>query len=47
MKVTIKDKYPSPKHVGKGFVVENVQVFNQHDQLCLTADHLLLCEMKG
>ena len=47
VKVTIKDKYPSPKHVGKGFVVENVQVFNQHDQLCLTADHLLLCEMKG
>ena len=47
VKVTIKDKYPSPKHAGKGFVVENVQVFNQHDQLCLTADHLLLCEMKG
>ena len=47
VKVTIKDKYPSPKHVGKGFVVENVQVFNQHDRLCLTADHLLLCEMKG
>ena len=47
VKVTIMDKYSSPKHVGKGFVVENVQVFNQHDQLCLTADHLLLCEMKG
>ena len=46
VKVTIKDKYPSPKHAGKGFVVENVQVFNQHGQLCLTADHLLLCEMK-
>lgn len=46
VKVTIKDKYPSPKHGDKGFVVENVQVFNQSGALCLTADHLLLCEMK-
>lgn len=43
--VTIKDKYPSPKHVGRGFVVENLQVLNQRDEVCLVADHLLLCEM--
>ncbi|MDD3347977.1 MaoC/PaaZ C-terminal domain-containing protein [Oscillibacter sp.] len=46
-KVSIKEKYPSPKHPDKGFVVENVQVFNQKNELCLTADHLLLCQKKN
>ena len=46
-KVVIKEKYPSPKHQDKGFVVENVQVYNQKKELCLVADHLLLCQMKN
>ncbi|MEA4893796.1 MAG: MaoC/PaaZ C-terminal domain-containing protein [Oscillospiraceae bacterium] len=47
VKVVIKDKYPCPKHNDKGFVVENVQVYNQKKELVLVADHLLLCQMKS
>lgn len=46
VKVVLKDKYDSPKHPDKGFVVENVQVYNQKAELCLVADHLMLCEKK-
>ena len=38
--------YDSPKHPDKGFVVENVQVYNQKEELCLVADHLMLCDKK-
>ncbi|MBC5689430.1 dehydratase [Mediterraneibacter sp. NSJ-55] len=47
VKVVLKEKYDSPKHPDKGFVVENVQVYNQKEELCLAADHLMLCDKKG
>ena len=46
VKVVLKEKYDSPKHPDKGFVVENVQVYNQKEELCLVADHLMLCDKK-
>lgn len=47
VKVLLKNKYDSPKHPDKGFVVENVQVYNQKEELCLVADHLMLCQKKS
>lgn len=46
VKVLLKDKYDSPKHPDKGFVVESLQVYNQKEELCLVAEHLMLCEKK-
>lgn len=46
VKVVLKEKYDSPKHPDKGFVVENVQVYNQKEELCLVADHRMLCDKK-
>lgn len=47
VKVRIKEKYPSPKHPDKGFVVENLLIYNQRNELCLAANHLLLCRRKA
>ncbi|MCM3715519.1 MaoC family dehydratase N-terminal domain-containing protein [Alkalihalobacillus oceani] len=46
-KVTIKEKRDHPKRTNSGFVVELVEVINQHDELVLVCEHLLLTEKQS
>lgn len=46
VKLKITGKRPS-KHPDKGIVVEGIEVFNQHDQIVMVCEHLLLVNRKG
>ncbi len=45
--VTIKEKRDDPKRPAHGIVVEACQVLNQHGELVLVCEHLLLVERRG
>jgi acyl dehydratase len=42
VKVTIKEKRDAPKRPHHGVVVELCEVFNQHEQIVLACEHLLM-----
>jgi acyl dehydratase len=45
--VTIKEKRDAVKKPGHGLVVEACEVFNQHNELVLVCEHLLLVERQN
>jgi|SRR5690625_614960 len=45
-KVTIKEKRDYPKNPALGFVIEQVEVINQHGNVVLACEHLLLVNKK-
>lgn len=45
-RVTVKEKRDHPKRSGYGFVVEQVEVFNQHGQVVLACEHILMVRKK-
>jgi len=45
--ITIKEKRDHPKRQDHGFVVEQVEVFNQRDEIVLAAEHLYLVKRKA
>lgn len=47
VRVTLKEKRDNPKKPDYGFVVELVEVINQHDQTVLVCEHLLLTKKKN
>ena len=47
VKVTIKEKRDHPKRSDHGVVVELCEVFNQHQELVLVCEHLLLVKRKS
>ena len=44
--VSIAEKRDHPKRAESGVVVERLTVTNQHNEVVLVCDHLLLCERK-
>ncbi|GGG00261.1 MaoC family dehydratase [Paenibacillus abyssi] len=46
-KVTLKEKRDHPKKPEYGFVVEQVEVFNQINEIVLVCEHLLLANKKS
>ncbi len=46
VKATIKEKRDYPKRPDHGFVVEQVEVVNQHDQLVLVCEHLYVVQRR-
>jgi acyl dehydratase len=46
-KVTLKEKREHPKRPDYGFVVEAVEVVNQHGQVVLVCEHLLMVAKEG
>jgi acyl dehydratase len=46
VKATIKEKRDNPKRPAHGFVVEQVEVFNQRDQVVLACEHLYVVQRK-
>jgi acyl dehydratase len=47
VKVTLKEKRDHPKKPDYGFVVELVEVFNQHNEVVLACEHLLMTKKRG
>lgn len=47
VRVTLKEKRDHPKKADYGFVVELVEVFNQHDAVVLACEHLLMVKKRG
>jgi acyl dehydratase len=47
VRTTIKEKRDNPKRPEHGFVVEQVEVFNQRDEIVLAAEHLYLVKKKA
>jgi acyl dehydratase len=47
VRVSIKEKREYPKNPSLGLVVELVEVFNQHQQVVMICEHLLLANKKG
>ncbi len=45
--VTITDKRDHAKRADHGIVVEKCEVFNQHQEVVLVCEHLLLAQRKG
>lgn len=46
VKVTIKEKKENPKHPERGFIIEGIEVINQHGETVLICEHILSCEKK-
>ena len=46
VKATIKEKRDHPRKPDHGYMVELVEVFNQHDQIVLVCEHLYLVQRK-
>ena len=46
VRVTVKEKRDSPKSPKHGIVVEQVEVFNQNEQIVLACEHLLMVNRK-
>jgi len=46
VKISISDKKDHHKRPEFGQITEHVQVFNQHNELVMVCDHLLLAKMK-
>lgn len=46
-RVTIAEKTDDPKRPGHGRVIESCHVLNQHDQVVLACDHILLVEKRA
>lgn len=44
--VTILEKRPYPKDDKLGFVVEKIEIFNQHEELTVVCQHLILVEKR-
>ncbi|MFT3985104.1 MAG: MaoC/PaaZ C-terminal domain-containing protein [Lachnospiraceae bacterium] len=44
--VTISEKRDNPKKPERGFVVEKIEIFNQHDQLVLVCEHIISVERR-
>ncbi|QNK55285.1 MaoC/PaaZ C-terminal domain-containing protein [Paenibacillus sp. PAMC21692] len=47
VQITIKEKREYPKRAEYGIVAEQVEVYNQHNQLVLVCEHLLLVKKKS
>jgi acyl dehydratase len=47
VRVTLKEKRDSPKRPDQGIVVELVEAFNQHQQVVLACEHLLMVKKKA
>ena len=47
VRVTVKEKREFPKKPDHGMVVELCEVFNQHLQVVLACEHLILAKRKG
>jgi acyl dehydratase len=47
VRVTVKEKRDSPKRPGYGIVVELVEAFNQHHNVVLACEHLLMVKKRG
>lgn len=45
--VTLKDKRDHPKRIEYGFVTELLEVRNQHGEVVLVCEHLLMVKKKG
>ena len=46
VRVTLKEKRESPKRPDYGIVVELLEAFNQHEQVVLACDHLLMVKRR-
>jgi len=46
VRVTVKEKRDSPKRPGYGIVVELLEAFNQHQDVVLACEHLLMVKKK-
>ena len=46
VKTTLKEKRPHKKKEDMGFVVEALEVINQHGEIVLVCEHLMLCQKK-
>lgn len=44
--VTIKDKRDNPKNKDRGFVTEQIQVFNQREELVFVCEHIISVEKR-
>lgn len=47
VQVTLTDKRDHPKRTQQGIIAELIEVFNQHDQVVLACEHLLLVNRKA
>lgn len=45
--VTIQEKRDNPKRSDRGFVVEKIEVTNQHGQLAMVCEHIISVEKRG
>jgi acyl dehydratase len=47
VRITMKEKRDSPKRADHGIVSELVEVFNQHGQVVLACEHILMVRKRG